>query len=289
MIWSNKSRGFRRINTGAAILLCGAFFILQSCQSANPGEKKASSDTKGSSSEKEIYTINFKPVYGLLVVPKNPEPGEKFRIISAGGEEIPESVLSVTGNATEPVPLKIKSGDEIPYWRIDEFTGLPAGKYKVALNCHNKEIKSIELNIAVRAAYIPSGMVWKSERGWDRSTEILYSAWINSLYSDCSEQDSWTSLHDVIRTKEKNFLYNNLSLGEDDPDAKYKLVMQPDCADNPFFLRAYFSWKVGLPFGYHICDRGYVGKNPGTGEWITNEIKVSQKDPGLHLILFYGR
>ena len=55
--------------------------------------------------------------------------------------------------------------------------------------------------------------------------------------------------------------------------------MQPDCADNPFFLRAYFSWKLGLPFGYHICDRGYVGRNPKPGQWITNEISTSKSNP----------
>ncbi len=55
--------------------------------------------------------------------------------------------------------------------------------------------------------------------------------------------------------------------------------MEPDCADNPFFLRAYFSWKLGLPFGYHICDRGWVGRSPRTGQWITNETSSSRSDP----------
>lgn len=55
--------------------------------------------------------------------------------------------------------------------------------------------------------------------------------------------------------------------------------MEPDCADNPFFLRAYFAWKLGLPFGYHVCNRGYVGHSPQTGEWVTNETSSSKTNP----------
>ena len=36
--------------------------------------------------------------------------------------------------------------------------------------------------------------------------------------------------------------------------------MQPDCADLPYFLRAYFAFKMGLPFGYSKCTRGGGGK-----------------------------
>jgi len=68
-------------------------------------------------------------------------------------------------------------------------------------------------------------------------------------------------------------------MDEDDPKAKNSVIMRPDCADNPFFLRAYFAWKLGLPFGYHVCDRGYLGRNPGTGQWITNEISTSKTHP----------
>jgi hypothetical protein len=55
--------------------------------------------------------------------------------------------------------------------------------------------------------------------------------------------------------------------------------MQPDCADNPFYLRAYFAWKMGLPFGYHICDRGSLVHAPRAGQWITNEINSSKTNP----------
>ena len=46
--------------------------------------------------------------------------------------------------------------------------------------------------------------------------------------------------------KSRNLLFNHLGLGEDE----MKIVLRPDCADLPYFLRAYFAFKMGLPFGY---------------------------------------
>jgi hypothetical protein len=122
-------------------------------------------------------------------------------------------------------------------------------------------------------------VVWKTTRGWNSQTETLYSAWINALFQGCDEQTSWSSLHEVTQNQERNFLFNHLSLGEDDPQSKLHVLMEPDCADKPYFLRAYFAWKLGLPFGYHLCDRGYLGKNPQTGQWVSNETATSKSNP----------
>ncbi len=48
---------------------------------------------------------------------------------------------------------------------------------------------------------------------------------------------------------------------------KSGLVIKPDCADLPYFLRAYFSFKMGLPFGYSKCNRGGGGQPPRCHEW----------------------
>ncbi len=58
-------------------------------------------------------------------------------------------------------------------------------------------------------------------------------------------------------------LFNYLGLGEDDT----KLVLKPDCADMPYFLRAYFAFKMGLPFGYSKCTRGDGGQAPRCHAW----------------------
>jgi hypothetical protein len=177
--------------------------------------------------------------------------------------------------------LNSKTGEELPYWRIDDFAGSPTGKYKATLVTDKKEISNLEFVISPGKVTPPNSVAWKTTRGWDSGMETIYSSWINALFQGCDEQASWSALHEVTRNKDRNFLYNYLSIGEDDPEGKNRVIMEPDCADNPFFLRAYFAWKLGLPFGYHICDRGYVGHNPKTGKWITNETSSSINNPVL--------
>ncbi|MBE0668335.1 MAG: hypothetical protein IH593_11790 [Bacteroidales bacterium] len=244
----------------------------------NRGKGTETSVLSDSAGVDQEASDEFHPVYALLVLPKDPLPGEKFRIVATGGKQLRKAQIKVSGLSGDLKSLRSITGTELPYWRIDDFAGTPEGEYKVTLIEENREVSTLEFVIPRGKEKRQTGKVWKTERGWDRGTEALYSAWINALFGDSGEDASWASLHEVTRDKEQNFLYNHLSLGEDDPEGKTGVVMQPDCADNPFFLRAYFAWKLGLPFGYHVCDRGYIGKNPGTGQWITNETPAAKSD-----------
>lgn len=235
------------------------------------------------------YSETYKPVYSILVLPENPEPGEPFRILATGGEKIRKARITVIGPSGSLKSHESKNGEEMPFWRIDDFTGSPAGKYKVSLIENNKPVYELEFEISGRKVVSQVGKVWKTIRGWDSATEAIYSAWINALFYGCDEQASWSALHEVTQDPKQNFLYNYLSLGEDNPDGKNRVIMQPDCADNPFFLRAYFSWKLGLPFGYHVCDRGYINHNPRAGQWITNEVSTTKTDPVLTFNSFLRR
>jgi hypothetical protein len=221
----------------------------------------------------------YNPVHAMLVLPGNPAPGERFRILATGGRNIRKAKIRISGPSGNLESLNMKAGEELPCWRIDDFAGSPAGKYMATLISDNKEVCRLEFVIAQREATSPKGGVWKTIRSWDSGTETLYSAWINALFRDCDEQTSWSALHEVTRNKDRNFLFNHLSMGEDDPKSKNTVMMEPDCADHPFFLRAYFAWKLGLPFGYHLCDRGYVGHSPRTGQWGTNEISSPKTNP----------
>jgi hypothetical protein len=155
------------------------------------------------------------------------------------------------------------------------------GTNKGIIKISDSEVSRMQFVVSASRTGTASGVVWKTLRSWDPATEALYSAWISSLFGGLTEEASWPSLNEVTQDSSRNFLYNCLSLNEDQPGGRRSVVMRPDCADNPFFLRAYFAWKLGLPFGYHICDRGYLGHNPSTGQWITNESYSSQADPVL--------
>ena len=67
----------------------------------------------------------------------------------------------------------------------------------------------------------------------------------------------------MLRDQSRNILFNHLGLKEDQSN----IIIRPDCADLPYFLRAYFAWKMGLPFGYSKCSRG-DGDAPRCFQWL---------------------
>jgi hypothetical protein len=226
----------------------------------------------------ESPEMNAREVVALMVSPETPSPGQVFRVMLTGGKSIRKANLKITGPSGELAELVTKSGDGLPFWRIDTYKAGGEGKYHASATVDGESI-SFNFYVNDKPVQHVSNSVWNTKNGWDSKAEALYSAWINALFQDSNESASWKALNEATENKENNFLYNHFSLGEDDASGKNKVLMEPDCADNPFYLRAYFSWKMGLPFGYHECDRGYLGKAPGTGRWVTNETNISRSNP----------
>ena len=109
-----------------------------------------------------------------------------------------------------------------------------------------------------------------------RATENLFSAWIEKLFDDpLDAAPSWPALHFVLRDPSRNLLFNHLGLGED----AMKMVLRPDCADLPYFLRAYFAFKMGLPFGFSKCTRGGGGKPPHCPQWFSIQNAEDARPP----------
>jgi hypothetical protein len=80
----------------------------------------------------------------------------------------------------------------------------------------------------------------------------LFSAWIEKLFdAPLDTEPSWKAWHEVLRDQSRNLLFNYLGVGEDN----LTINLHPDCADFAYFLRAYFAFKMGLPFGYSNCSR----------------------------------
>ena len=262
------------------------FSCLLSCGDNQTSKKRLAFSKKSDSVIERETADGYNQVKAMLVLPENPAPGEGFRILATGGKNIRKAKIIVSGQSGNLESLNSKTGEELPFWRIDDFAGSPAGKYKATLIMDKKKVSNLEFVVSLKKMTHPNSIAWKTTRGWDSGMETIYSSWINALFQGCDEQSSWSALHEVTQNQDRNFLYNYLSMGEDDSDGKNRVIMEPDCADNPFFLRAYFAWKLGLPFGYHVCDRGYVGHNPQTGQWITNETSSSKNNPVLAFISF---
>jgi len=274
----------KRIKIRQLLSVFGLILMLNniSCQTSPPAGNNGKVSTGMSDSEESMEKPEqFSLVNAILLLPKNPGPGEPFRILAVGGGKLRNARILVSGPSGNIESLKSKTGNELPCWRIEDFPGNSAGKFTVTLVSDKKVVSNLEFTISQRKEITTSGVIWSSPRGWDSATELIYSAWVNALFYGCDEKASWKALHEVTQNSNQNFLHNYLSLGEDDTKGKNSLIMQPDCADNPFYLRAYFAWKLGLPFGYHICDRGYLNHNPKTGQWVTNETASSKTQPSL--------
>lgn len=216
----------------------------------------------------------IKLVDAILVSPENPRPGETFQVMVAGGKDVLKANIRVTGPSGEISTSKSRTGVGLPFWKIEEFTAGASGNYQAEMGA-----QKISFQVKEKAPIPAAPGVWKTTRSWDAQMESLYSAWVNALFCNADERSSWSALHEVTQQKDWNFLYNYLSLDEDNPNDKDRVLMGPDCADNPFFLRAYFAWKLGLPFGFHLSDRGALGRAPGVGQWITNETGVGGASP----------
>jgi len=265
-------------------LLLRTFFIaviflgISSCGNRSTGDKNQSISKPSVDLPEEVNADDeTQAVVALLVSPKNPCPGQIFRILVTGGKNIRKAKIAVNSPGGSIESEKSRNGDGLPFWRIDEFKAESEGKYHVSLT--GNATGDLDFLVTGKSSQSSSNSVWNTERGWDSETEALYSAWINALFYDADERSSWTALHEVTQNRDRNLLYNHLSLDEEDPTGKIRVLMQPDCADNPFYLRAYFAWKLGLPFGFHECDRGYLGRAPKTGRWITNESILSKSSP----------
>ncbi|MCX6334136.1 MAG: hypothetical protein NT092_07500 [Bacteroidia bacterium] len=257
------------------------FCCTVSCGDHKDGKKGLVTSGISDSVIVDVTPDEGQPATAMLVLPRDPRPGEPFRIVATGGENLRKAQIIVRGPSGSLESVKITIGGGLPYWRIDDYAGNSAGKYKISLIVSKEVVCNQEFIVSPEEKTLPASVVWRTLRGWDSGMEAIYSAWINALFYGCSEGDSWSALHEVTQNPDRNFLYDFLSLGEDDPKGKNRIIMQPDCADNPFFLRAYFAWKLGLPFGYHECNRGSLGHNPKTGKWITNETTGSNPNQVL--------
>lgn len=117
----------------------------------------------------------------------------------------------------------------------------------------------------------PPGLIaWEARISWERDTENLYAAFVEQLFAEpADENKTWRSLDELLDDPRANLLHNHLGQNEDG-----ELSLVPDCADLPFYLRAYFAYKLKLPFAFRRCSRGREDRPPACGDIVTNEEQV---------------
>jgi len=204
--------------------------------------------------------------YAIFVSPKTIAPGQIFRVLVASEFPHTHTILKAAGpSGALTIQGKWKGGGP-PYWWTAEFMAKGEGTYEVWLEHERSRLIEKKYTVGTnKQDRNSSSFIWQTEHSWTRLFENLYSAWIERLFLEAEEGHTWDLLHHVLRDSDGNFLHNHLGLNEDGT-----LILDPDCADNPFFFRAYFAWKLGLPYGHHVCDRGNAQRAPRCGQWSSN-------------------
>jgi hypothetical protein len=212
----------------------------------------------------------------FLPSPVAPWKGAPLRVVFAAEQPL-DGELSLIAPDGKVVATSRERRGGPPYFWFAEVAAPVAGAWRATLvrDGARTECRTVTRDIAVQRAQPPgpragAKSVWPVRGAWNRSTENLYSAWIETLFdAPIDTALSWPALHEVLRDRSRNVLFNHLGLREDEKG----LIIRPDCADLPYFLRAYFAFKMGLPFGYAKCTRGGAGKPPRCPQWwnIQNE------------------
>lgn len=199
---------------------------------------------------------------GFFVSPRAPRVGRPLRVWLTAASALEDAQPFIAG---EPLPeLAHASAGAAPAWRVFQHRPAVAGELRLELHRAGRRVGCQRVDIhegAPRPDALEGELVWRDERAWSVHTEELYSAFVEHLF-DAPEGTTWHGLDAVTRDERRNLLHDHLGLGEDGPGGPRLL---PDCADQPYFLRAYFAWKLGLPFAYRRCRRVDARGRPECG------------------------
>lgn len=227
----------------------------------------------------------------LFASPRAPHARSVLHVVAVTDKPlVGELVLALPSKAKGAEP-KIVAKSEArrggpPYhWWID-VPSPRAGKYTVTFT--QTACEPLQ-NVAARNVFVGSKEpeapptpteeegLWPIRSAWSHRLENVYSAWVEALFDAPDDtMPSWSALQELLRDPKRNGLFDYLSMGEDSSNAP---VVRPDCADLPYFLRAYFAFKLGLPFGVSECNRGGGGLPPSCKNFTTIDAPLAKYDP----------
>jgi hypothetical protein len=210
----------------------------------------------------------------MLIAPYVPWKGAPLRMLVAAEKPYAGELTLIGPDGS----VAAKSADRLdgpPYVWFAEVAAPAVGTWRaqLALGDGPAGCATVSRDIVVGAqkpAGPPpaAGSIWPIRASWNRTTENLFSAWIAKLFDAPPNVElSWKAWNEVLRDKSRNMLFDYFGLNED----ALAMGLRPDCADFVYFLRAYFAFKMGLPFGYSNCSRGTAGQPPKCFQWFDIE------------------
>ncbi|MGE3633503.1 MAG: C40 family peptidase [Sandaracinaceae bacterium] len=193
--------------------------------------------------------------------PERPNPSQPMRVIVTAQHELGPVELALIDPAGQRVEAEVHQlgGPPFTYWAEVEHP--TDGRWTAVLGDGENVAACESLGVA-RYPGRPEGVdplvVWEPRLRWEDDAEALYSAFVEQLFDFPLEEDvTWEGLNVLLEDPRHNLLHNHFGQGEEE-----RIPLRPDCADLPYFLRTYFSWKMRLPFGFRSCTRGRHGEVP---------------------------
>jgi hypothetical protein len=204
----------------------------------------------------------------LFSFPFRPQAGAPVRFVAVSRERLAPFTADVEGRDVRTVLEPTDHWAPGPYaW---EFVApdLAAGDYSVTLRDPRDggTLGCATLRVwpagSARERFVAGDAVWPVRREWNGALEDLYSIWVARLFRVPEDfHGGWHRLHAVFRDPARNLLHDALGWQEDEGAAQVAgrptaIRARADCGDLPYTLRAYFAWKLELPFRFQRCNRG---------------------------------
>jgi cell wall-associated NlpC family hydrolase len=220
----------------------------------------------------------------LFASPREPSTNQSLRVIAVSDNDARPAglwLVDPAGNLFAPPTHDLGVGpftrwSEVETPAAGDWTALVADAGRV-LACERFRVRAASKggkSSAQVEARVPDSPAFRVRHGWDSSMEALYAGFVEQLFAHpISDMRSWSSLGELVQNPERNLLFNYLGQNEDT-----QLKITPDCADLPYFLRALFAFKLGLPFGFRHCSRGHQGAPPHCTEVVRNDIPIAASD-----------
>ncbi|TPV96741.1 MAG: hypothetical protein B7733_03075 [Myxococcales bacterium FL481] len=215
------------------------------------------------------------PGVGVMVSPVRPVVGRPVTVLAATLDGEAPLAVRLQDAKGQPIDAELVHRDGVPATTVIRFTPRKSTKFKVIVGREGQGRRCLVFWARRRPDVIeppPADFerVWATKRAWTAGEEALFSAWVRELFSAPRGEDlAVEALDRLTRDRKRNVLHNALGFAED--DRREGLRLRPDCADTPYFLRAYYAWKRGLPFGFRHCSRGGKDSPPTCRAFLSNE------------------
>lgn len=202
----------------------------------------------------------------VFASPHRPNVEHPLRVVVTTSEAPGAAALRLFDPSGRPVEATPHELGGPPYSVWTEVERPTAGAWTVML-ADGERVVACKRVVVARFAPEPeprpaTGAAWEPRWSWERDTENLYAAFVEQLFrAPEGEETTWPSLQALVGDRARNLLHDHRMADEDDA-----LDLRPDCADLPYLLRAYFAWKLRLPFAWRQCSRGREGRAPSCAE-----------------------